>query len=166
MSIRILQALDGPHGLDLSIWPKAVRSCFERRQRLGPLRRGQAYSMCRSREATIRTRLASIGRILPLGLALEAEDVRMIPRMAGLAKPIVYSHGPASRAFGIMKPSSNPGTRPSRPASACQPRAQHAVPPHDRAGHKHRRRGQSEYRPNRLRRLIAEPGPLQGIPMP
>src|SRR5436853_1878821 len=35
--------------------------------------------------------------------------------------------------------------------------AQHAVPPHDRAGHEHRRGGQPEYRPNRLRRLVAEP---------
>ena len=41
-------------------------------------------------------------------------------------------------------------------ALACAP--QHAVPPHDRAGRKHRRGGQSEYRPNRLRRLVAEPG--------
>src|SRR5580704_12092130 len=48
--------------------------------------------------------------------------------------------------------------RTGSPASARQPRPQHAVPPHDRAGHKHRRGRQSEYRPDRLGRLIAKPG--------
>src|ERR1700683_5222195 len=48
--------------------------------------------------------------------------------------------------------------RASRLASACQPGAQHAIPPHDRTGHEHRRGSHSEYRPNRLRRLVAEPG--------
>jgi len=42
--------------------------------------------------------------------------------------------------------------------SARPPGVQHAVPPHDCAGQKPRRGGQSEYCPDRLYRLIAESG--------
>src|SRR5215467_13392935 len=45
-----------------------------------------------------------------------------------------------------------------RPASPCQPGAQYAIPPHDCASHEHQGGSHSEYCPNRLGSLIAEPG--------
>ena len=53
--------------------------------------------------------------------------------------------------------------RTSRPAS-LPAGAQDPVAPHDRAGHKHGGGGQSEYRPNCLRRLVAEPGAVTRNP--